>query len=87
MGRGLALAAAHQPDLILLDLGLPDMLGMNVLKRLQVVACESKVIVLSARDAASNEPEAVLAGAALYLEKPIGGEQVLAAISGLLLQD
>lgn len=82
--QGLALAGEHDPNVVVLDLGLPDTGGLSVLARMSVVAPNARVIVFSAWDAQRYEVEAMVAGAALYLEKPIGGDQVVAAVEGLL---
>lgn len=77
--EGLTLAAAHQPDIIILDLGLPDMDGTQVCSRLREWT-QTPIIVLSARD---NERDKVLAldkGADDYLTKPFGIEELLARV-------
>ncbi|MCA8974751.1 MAG: response regulator, partial [Planctomycetes bacterium] len=82
--EGIAVAATLRPDLVLLDLGLPGVGGMDVLRRLRIVVPEAKVIVLSAWDAALFEAAALEAGASLYLEKPITAESLAQAVEGLL---
>lgn len=70
--RGLSMAAAQTPDLVLLDLDLPDMHGSEVLRRLrqQPATAETPVIVISA-DATPSQIERMLAaGARDYLTKP-----------------
>jgi len=77
--EGLALATAIQPDILILDLGLPDLTGVEVCKRLREWS-DIPVIVLSAHD---NEPEKVAAldaGADDYLTKPFGVDELLARI-------
>jgi two-component system KDP operon response regulator KdpE len=76
---GLALAVAIQPDIIILDLGLPDLTGVEVCRRLREWT-DLPVIVLSAHD---NDPEKVAAldaGADDYLTKPFSVEELLARI-------
>lgn len=73
------LAASHTPVLILLDLGLPDIDGMEVLRRIREWS-DIPVIILSARQ---NESEKVLAldnGANDYITKPFGNDELLARI-------
>lgn len=77
--EGLALAAANPPDIIILDLGLPDIDGIQVCARLREWT-QTPIIVLSARD---NERDKVMAldkGADDYLTKPFGIEELLARV-------
>jgi two-component system, OmpR family, KDP operon response regulator KdpE len=75
--EGLRLAAARSPDLVLLDLGLPDMDGHDVLSRLRGFS-DVPVIVLSARDRESEKIAALDGGADDYVEKPFGVGELLA---------
>lgn len=84
-----ALAAVpdFQPRVIVLDLGLPGIDGLDFLERIRT--CEKpapKVIVLSAWDQRQCEPLALERGASLYLEKPVAMEEVLVGIDYLLRQ-
>jgi two-component system KDP operon response regulator KdpE len=74
---GLALAAALQPDCIILDLGLPDLDGVEVCRRLREWT-ELPVIVLSAHDSQAEKVAALDAGADDYLTKPFGVDELLA---------
>ena len=78
-GDALREAAAHPPSLVLLDLGLPDMDGQTVLRRLRAVAA-MPVIVLSARDRAAEKIAALDGGANDYVEKPFDVGELLARI-------
>jgi two-component system KDP operon response regulator KdpE len=69
--EGLALAASHQPALVLLDLGLPGMDGLEVIRRLREWAA-TPIIVLSARGKEQDKIDALDAGADDYLIKPFG---------------
>jgi len=83
---GLALAREHRPDLILLDLHLPDMLGEDVLRQMRDDALlrETPVIVLSA-DATPGQIKRLLAlGARAYLTKPLDVTRLLVEIDGAL---
>jgi two-component system KDP operon response regulator KdpE len=77
--EGLRLAASRSPDLVLLDLGLPDMDGHELLTRLRGFS-DVPVIVLSARDRESEKIAALDGGADDYVEKPFGVGELLARI-------
>ena len=77
--EGLRLAAARAPDVILLDLGLPDLDGHEVLRRLRAFS-DVPVIVLSARDREAEKIAALDGGADDYVEKPFGVGELLARI-------
>ena len=77
--EGLALAAAIEPDLIILDLGLPDMDGIEVCSRLREWT-QVPIIVLSVRDGEADKVAALDKGADDYLTKPFGIEELLARI-------
>jgi len=77
--EALRLAAARAPDAILLDLGLPDMDGHEVLRRLREFT-DVPVIILSARDRETEKIAALDAGADDYVEKPFGLGELLARI-------
>lgn len=76
---GLSLCTSHHPDLILLDLGLPDMDGMEVLQRIRSFS-GVPVIVISARTQEKEKVEALDNGADDYITKPFGSEELLARI-------
>ncbi len=76
-GEGLRMAAAGPPDLIVLDLGLPDIDGQDVLKRLREWYT-SPIIVLSARDEEPQKIRALDSGADDYVTKPFGVGELLA---------
>jgi len=87
-GLGVELAREHQPDLILLDLHLPDMAGEDVLLRLQddPRTRDVPVVVISA-DATPRQIQQLLArGARNYLTKPLELPQFLKVVDGLLTQ-
>jgi two-component system KDP operon response regulator KdpE len=77
--EGLTLAAANPPDLIVLDLGLPDMSGIEVAARLRAWT-QVPIIVLSVRDSEQDKVAALDRGADDYLTKPFGIEELLARI-------
>ena len=77
--EGCTQAARHHPALILLDLGLPDLDGLEVMRRLREWAT-MPIIVLSARGRESDKVAALDAGADDYLTKPFGVEELLARV-------
>jgi two-component system KDP operon response regulator KdpE len=78
-------AASHPPNLILLDLGLPDIDGQALLPRLRAVT-DAPVIVLSARDRPQEKIMALDGGANDYVEKPFDIGELLARIRATLRQ-
>ena len=72
-------ASSHNPDIILLDLGLPDMDGMEVIKKIRTWS-NVPIIVLSARSEDTDKVEALDAGADDYLTKPFSVEELLARL-------
>jgi len=76
---GLSKAALHNPDVILLDLGLPDMDGLEVITRLREWS-SMPVIVISAREQEGDKVKALDGGADDYLTKPFGVIELLARI-------
>lgn len=75
--------ASHCPDLIILDLGLPDMDGIDVLKRLREWS-SLPVVVVSARSHEADKVNALDMGADDYITKPFGTEELLARIRAAL---
>lgn len=76
---GLILAATRKPDLIILDLGLPDVDGLEVIKKLREWTSRP-VIILSARNMETDKVAALDEGADDYLTKPFGLDELLARI-------
>lgn len=75
--QGLAEAAARQPDLVLLDLGLPDVDGVEVIRRIRGWSTVP-IIVISARGQEQDKVNALDAGADDYVSKPFGTSELLA---------
>ncbi|GAA2736267.1 response regulator [Actinocorallia aurantiaca] len=79
----LELAARHNPDLVLLDLGLPDLEGVEVVHGLRGWT-GVPIIVLSARHSAGEKVEVLDAGADDYVTKPFGMDELLARMRAAL---
>ena len=76
---GLSEAVFHKPDVVLLDLGLPDMDGIEVLRRLREWS-SVPVVILSVRDGADDKIAALDAGADDYVQKPFDTRELLARV-------
>jgi len=79
----LTTAGRTPPDLVILDLGLPDMDGVDVIRGLRGW-CAAPIIVLSARDAQAEKVDALDAGADDYVTKPFGMDELLARMRAAL---
>ncbi|PWB30730.1 DNA-binding response regulator [Pseudomonas sp. SDI] len=84
-GEGLSQAAVGRPDLVVLDLGLPDMDGQQVLRELREWS-QVPVLVLSVRASEVQKVEALDGGANDYVTKPFGIQEFLARVRALLRQ-
>jgi two-component system KDP operon response regulator KdpE len=82
-GEGLAVAATQSPDLVILDLGLPDRDGQEVLAELRQWS-SAPVLVLSVRAAESEKVLALDHGANDYVTKPFGIQELMARLRALL---
>lgn len=80
---GLAIASAERPDLIVLDLGLPDMDGLEVCRRLRAITT-APIVVLSARQAEYDKVALLDAGADDYVTKPFGPVELRARVRAQL---
>jgi CheY-like chemotaxis protein len=80
---GLDLAIEHQPDLILLDIHLPDINGAEVLRRLRAnpATMSIPVVVISADATAGQVQRLLSAGATAYLTKPIDVRQFMQVVT------
>ncbi len=81
--EGLQAAMAHPPDLIVLDLNLPQLDGMSVLARLREAKHTARVLILTARAEVENRIKGLHAGADDYLAKPFSMEELAARVDAL----
>ncbi len=81
--EALAITAEQRPDIIFLDLGLPDMDGIQVTQQLREWT-DTPIIILSVRDRESDKIQALDAGADDYLTKPFGMGELMARLRGVL---
>jgi two-component system KDP operon response regulator KdpE len=81
--EGLRAVRHHRPDLILLDLGLPDRDGLALVPELRALT-DAPLLVLTVRDAEASKVEALDAGADDYVTKPFGAPELLARMRAAL---
>jgi two-component system KDP operon response regulator KdpE len=81
--NALMLAVSHNPDVMILDLGLPDMDGLDVIKKLRAIS-QLPIIIISARGRDREKVEALDAGADDYITKPFSVTELLARIRVIL---
>jgi two-component system KDP operon response regulator KdpE len=77
--RGVTEAATHKPDLVMVDLGLPDLDGVEVVKRIRAWSA-LPILILSARSAEADKVAALDAGADDYVTKPFGMGELTARL-------
>jgi two-component system KDP operon response regulator KdpE len=83
--EGLGLAVTQSPDVVVLDIGLPDMEGHDVLREIRTWS-EVPVLMLSVRDSESEKVRALDHGANDYVTKPFGIQELMARLRVLLRQ-
>ena len=76
-------ASSHNPDIVLLDLGLPDIDGVDVIKKIRTWS-NMPIIVISARSEDTDKIDALDAGADDYLTKPFGVMELISRVKALL---
>lgn len=81
--EGLAVALSDSPDLIVLDLSLPGMDGLDVLAELKRTASPARVIILTARGDVGHRVKGLKAGADDYLAKPFSLDELIARVEAL----
>ncbi|MBQ4284195.1 MAG: response regulator transcription factor [Lachnospira sp.] len=82
-GSGETMFLSHRPDLVILDLGLPDIDGIEFIRNIREKS-ETPIIVLSARTNESDKVEALDTGANDYVTKPFGTDELLARVRATL---
>jgi two-component system cell cycle response regulator DivK len=84
--EALRLAAERTPDLVLLDLGLPDLPGLDVARRLKAAPATARVpiVALTGRDEAADRDALLAAGCAAYLVKPIDTHRLIESLPGYI---
>ncbi len=82
--EGIDLAKLYDYDLILLDLGLPDMNGHEVLRQLRLAKVETPILILSGSDDTDNKIKGFGFGADDYLTKPFHREELVARIHAII---
>jgi two-component system response regulator MprA len=83
-GEGLDAIAAHAPDAVVLDIGMPDIDGLEVCRRLRAAGERVPVLMLTARDAVEDRIDGLDAGADDYLIKPFDIGELKARLRALL---
>lgn len=81
--EGLRTALEQQPDLVVLDLNLPGIDGLEVLARLRQAKCLARVLILTARGEVEHRVKGLRAGADDYLAKPFAIEELVARVEAL----
>jgi len=82
--EGLAKAREHLPDLVVLDVMLPGIDGLEVCRRLRAAGDETAILMLTARDQVRDRVEGLETGADDYMVKPFSFEELLARVRALL---
>jgi DNA-binding NtrC family response regulator len=85
-GAGTSLVRKAEPDLVLLDLGLPDADGIDVLRELRQEMPDLQVIILTAHDSLANAIESIKLGAFHFISKPYAPEELLNLIDRAIQQ-
>lgn len=83
-GAGTTLVRKNNPDLVLLDLGLPDADGLDVLRELRQEWPDTQVIILTAHDSLSNAIDSIKLGAFHFISKPYAPEELLSLMGQAL---
>jgi DNA-binding NtrC family response regulator len=79
--EGLALMAQHRPDVLILDINLPDLPGLETFRRAQAIDAKTPVIFITAYGTTETAIEAMKLGAYDYLLKPLEHEQLCEVIA------
>ena len=84
--EGLAAIQRDRPDLVLLDIKMPGMDGMDVLRKIRALDDTLPVVMISGHGTMATAVEAIKAGATDFLEKPLGSERVIVTLHNTLKQ-
>ena len=82
-GQGMLVYASHRPDLVILDLGLPDMDGEEFIRQIREISAVP-IVVLSARTDEQDKVSALDLGANDYVTKPFGSAELMARVRSAL---
>lgn len=82
--NGIMMFSSHRPDLVLLDLGLPDKDGLEFIRTIRSQKQATPILVLSARSGETDKVEALDLGANDYITKPFGTAELLARVRAAL---
>src|SRR5689334_12690690 len=84
--EGLALAQRERPDLVLLDIKMPGMDGMEVLRKLHALDETLPVVMISGHGTTATAVDAIRSGATDFLDKPLSSERVIVTLNNALTQ-
>lgn len=84
--EALALAGAHVPDLMLLDMGLPDMTGLDVVRQVKAAPATAgiAVVAVTGRDEDADRRACLAAGCTAYLVKPVNTQKLVRDLPGFM---
>jgi CheY-like chemotaxis protein len=87
-GDALRLAEEHLPDLVLLDMGLPDMTGLDVVRRIKASPRTAGIVVVAVtgRDEAADRKACLEAGCTAYIVKPVNTQKLVRDLPGFMVQ-
>jgi DNA-binding response OmpR family regulator len=82
----LRLAAEHLPDLVLLDMGLPDMTGLDVVRQIKAASATAgvAVVAVTGRDEDADRRACLAAGCAAYIVKPVNTQKLVRDLPGFM---
>ena len=83
-GEGIRLFEEKDPDLVLLDLGLPDIQGLDVLDRIRAIRRDAPVVIVTAQTGVRSAVEAMKRGAFDYLAKPVENDYLRIVVQRIL---
>jgi two-component system nitrogen regulation response regulator NtrX len=84
--EGIAMAQRERPDLVLLDIKMPGMDGMEVLRTLRAADDTLPIVMISGHGTTATAVDAIKSGATDFLEKPLGSERVIVTLKNALTQ-